>query len=139
MGRPHDEDHAARRGRSQLRITTARDGTLAVAGDLDASSAATLERALEPFESGEATSPDGAHPVVIDVRGVEFVDSSGLRALVVASLRAGRRGTRVVLNNAGPSLTRLLEITGLTDQFGMVPPSDGDRRPGGSSGPRPAE
>lgn len=137
MGRPNDEAHSADRGRSQLRITAARDGTLAVAGDLDASSAATLERALQPFEETGAAAADGDHPVIIDVRGVEFMDSSGLRTLVAASLRAGRRGTRVVLRNASPELARLLEITGLSDQFGVPPRSD--RRPWGPSDPSSAE
>lgn len=108
--------HATPRAdRHELRVTRGRDGTVVVTGDLDVRSAETLERALLEVESGEG-------PVIIDVREVDFMDSSGLRALVAASLRAGRRGTHVALRNARPELTRLLEITGLREQF-RVPPS----------------
>ena len=125
MGRPHDDDRSHGRDRTELRVTRSRDGTLTVIGDLDASTSSRFERALQ---SHETTVVDD-RPLVIDVSGVGFTDSSGLRTLVAASLRAGRRGARVVLRNAGPELTRLLEITGLTAQFGVPPRADGDRRP----------
>ncbi len=107
------ERRADQRG---LRITSGHDGAIVVSGDLDAASAASMERALEAAEAGAAHHC----PLVVDLRGVEFMDSSGLRTLVAASLRAGRRGTHVALRNVGPELGRLLEITGLRDQFGLT-------------------
>jgi anti-sigma B factor antagonist len=100
---------------SALRVDDREDGVVAVAGDLDAGTADRLDRALRDREERH---PD--RPVVVDVGEVAFMDSSGLRALVAASLRAGRRGTVVRLHNVGAELARLLEITGLRDQFGVA-------------------
>lgn len=111
-----------RRDRMELRTSRDGDGTLLVSGDLDAGSADVLERILEPIVAGPRDvrgERAGGSTIVIDVRGVEFMDSSGLRTLVAASLRAGRRGGRIVLRNVGPRLWRLLEITGLNDHFGI--------------------
>ena len=51
---------------------------LALEGELDLAGAATLERELAQHDEG---------PVVVDLRGLSFMDSSGLRALVVAERR----------------------------------------------------
>lgn len=112
-----------RRDRVELRTSRDSDGALVVSGDLDAGSAEAFERILEPIVAGQGDirgERAGGSTIVIDVRRVEFMDSSGLRTLVAASLRAGRRGGRVVLRNVGPRLWRLLEITGLSDHFGIL-------------------
>lgn len=113
---------APRPDRQNLQIATADDGALVVAGDLDAASADVMDRALRDAEEGRDPAP-----IVVDLRGVAFMDSSGLRTLVAASLRAGRRGSRVALRNVGPELSRLLEITGLCDQFGLPNARPADR------------
>jgi anti-sigma B factor antagonist len=114
---------ARRSDRQDLQITTADDGSLVVAGDLDAATADMMDRALRDAEAARQQRT----PIVVDLRGVVFMDSSGLRTLVAASLRAGRRGTRVALRNVGPELSRLLEITGLRDQFGLTAAGPVDR------------
>jgi anti-anti-sigma factor len=82
-----------------------------------------MDQALANAEAAD----DGQGPLVIDLRGVGFMDSSGLRTLVAASIRAHRRGTRVALRNVGSDLSRLLEITGLRDQFGLTAAAPVDR------------
>ncbi len=114
---------ARRPDQHDLQIVDGDDGALVVAGDLDAASAESMERALRSAEAER----DRRSPLVVDLRGVAFMDSSGLRTLVAASLRAGRRGTRVTLRNVGPELSRLLEITGLCDQFGLPAADPADR------------
>lgn len=101
----------------ELRVALGRDGTIVVVGDLDAASSAALDHAFEQVER------DAPASIVLDLGGVEFMDSSGLRSIVAASLRARRRDQRVTLRNVGPELTRLLEITGLHGQFDL-PASD---------------
>jgi anti-anti-sigma factor len=112
-----------RTDRRELRVATVGGGALRVTGDLDAASAPAMERALIEAEAAH----DDRGPLVVDLRGVAFMDSSGLRTLVAASLRAGRRGTRVALRNVGPELGRLLEITGLRDQFDLPAAGAADR------------
>ena len=55
---------------------------------------------------------------MLDAIGVADLDA--LFDEIPASLRAGRRGTVVRLHNVGSELARLLEITGLRDQFGVA-------------------
>lgn len=85
------------------------DGTMVVHGDIDMAGGPVLEAVLRQRENTD--------PVVIDLAGVSFIDSSGLRSLLDAGRRARSRGTDVVLRAVGPEVARLLEITGTTDQF----------------------
>jgi anti-sigma B factor antagonist len=85
------------------------DGTIVVCGDIDMASGPQLEAAVLAQEDSQ--------PLVIDVRGVDFIDSSGLRVLFDANRRATERGTRLVLQAVGDEVMRLLQITGTTDQF----------------------
>lgn len=82
---------------------------VAVVGEIDAHTCGDLASALDEVIGA------GAHSVTLDVAGVEFIDSSGLRVLIQANerLEPGRLGLR------GPNETfrRLLEITGLQDVF----------------------
>jgi anti-sigma B factor antagonist len=63
-------------------------------------------------------------PVEFDLSGVDFMDSTGVRTLLV--LRNRYQG-RVLLGDLSPPVQRLFEIAGV---LGMLRPSDdaGDRR-----------
>lgn len=82
-----------------------------VAGDVDAHSTAELDRRL-----ADAADRD-ADLVVLEVSGVTFIDSTGLRTLVAANTRLADRGGRLVLRRPTATLQRLLEITGLDASF----------------------
>ena len=94
-----------------LSIETAADGTVVVRGDIDIAGGPSLEAALVQ----RATDTH----LVVDVGGVSFMDSSGLRNLLAASRRAKQQGSDVVLRNVGPVVWRLLEITGTMGQFAV--------------------
>jgi anti-sigma B factor antagonist len=82
-------------------------------GDLDAQTAPLLDDAVDEVLAG------GADRVVLDLGAVGFVDSSGLRSMVRAR---GAGGTReVVLRSPGRATLRILDITGLTEQFVVEP------------------
>lgn len=85
------------------------DGAIVVSGDIDMAGGPVLEAAVLARED--------ANPIVIDVGGVRFIDSSGLRSLLSASRRAVGRGTFVILRSVGPEVRRLLEITGTESMF----------------------
>lgn len=93
-----------------LTIEVDADGSLIVKGDIDMAGGPILEQHLRTHEVSK-------NPLVIDVGGVEFIDSSGLRSLLGASRRAEARSSRVVLRDVGPQIARLLEITNTTDLF----------------------
>lgn len=89
-----------------LDVTVTGDGTLRVAGEIDASSVRVLADHLEPL-------PEGRGEVLLDLAEVTFVDSSGLRVLIDAHQRAERGGRRLVLVEPSPVVRRLLDISGL--------------------------
>jgi anti-sigma B factor antagonist len=92
---------------------TTEDGRtrVSVSGELDAATANDLEAAL-------AAGVPGGTMVELDLGGVGFIDSSGLRALLVSQQTAEQTGGSLVLVATTPAVDRLLELTGLNDAFG---------------------
>ena len=84
-------------------------------GEVDASSAHLVEDALSP-----ALDPRCAR-LVVDLAYVTFMDSSGLRVLVVARNALDDRGAEMVIAGANDQLRRLFEISGLTSVFTLEP------------------
>jgi anti-sigma B factor antagonist len=66
-------------------------------------------------------SPNGDTRVVLDLRGVDFIDSSGVRALVRVHQA---HGERVRLAAVSMQVRRVLEIAGLAEQLGVEPSKD---------------
>ena len=82
--------------------------TIVLAGDLDPATAPQLEAAVTA-----AAAADGVDQVVLDLGGLSFVDSSGLRVFVLAREDLTSRGRGLQLRNPSPNTRRLLDITGL--------------------------
>lgn len=80
-------------------------------GELDITSAGALqERLTSIVENGNLR---------VDMSSVEFVDSSGLGALVQLHNLATDRGNRLELHGVPERVQRLLEITKLTELFNI--------------------
>jgi anti-sigma B factor antagonist len=77
---------------------------VAVQGELDLATAPTLHKHLLPLE------PDGVSAVILDLRDLTFIDSTGLRALLSAFSRAD--GQRLAIVGATDAARRLFRITG---------------------------
>jgi anti-sigma B factor antagonist len=60
---------------------------------------------------------DGFSSVRIDLRGLTFIDSSGLRALMMAKARADSHGTNLSIVPAPAAVMRVFELVGLLDQL----------------------
>jgi anti-anti-sigma factor len=61
---------------------------------------------------------DGEGKVIVDLHGVTFIDSQGLKVLVDAYKRAQpSRAERLVLRAPRPQARKVLEITGLADRL----------------------
>ena len=95
------------------RLSVDLDGDrLVVVGDIDAHTCPDLAERLDPL-------PGGAD-VHVDLAGVEFMDSSGLRVIIGAHQRATDEGRRIVLERPSTSVQRLIEISGLLDHLHIV-------------------
>lgn len=101
----------------QLKIETRETETgvaIAVQGELDI---ATAPKLLECFQSLFAKEPTDT---VLDASRLAFVDSTGLSLLVTLHKRAEAEGKSLFILSPGPQLSRLLEVTGLSDHFHLV-------------------
>jgi anti-anti-sigma factor len=56
---------------------------------------------------------DGAPVVVVDLAGLDFLDSSGLHGLITAHHAAVARGGRVSVVNASGVVADVLDVTGV--------------------------
>ena len=82
-----------------------------IRGELDAYSAPGLDEQIARLLR------DNSKVVVLDLSETAFLDSSGLRAILTAQRRLTDAQGELMLRNPSEPVTRLLEITGLTDHF----------------------
>lgn len=82
--------------------------TVHLAGEVDLAVAARVESAIDEVIDGE----DGVD-ITIDLDGVTFLDSTGLRVLAAAHGRCADKGRSLTLVNPSTVVLRILEITGL--------------------------
>jgi anti-sigma B factor antagonist len=101
-----------------LDFQTKHDGTVAVVaptGELDLPGAAVLEAELERVEAEPRLGT-----VVLDLRGLGFMDSSGLRLVVMADMRLREAGRRLVLVRGAETVQRVFEITRIAERLEFV-------------------
>jgi len=87
---------------------------LEIEGDLDIAKANELERQLLGMEQ------DSPRTVVIDLRKVTFIDSSGLRLVLRAQVRAREAGRRLVLVPGPERVQRVFRVTRLDSRLEFV-------------------
>jgi anti-sigma B factor antagonist len=95
----------------QLLLETTRIGShdvIVAAGEIDLASAPRVESAIEQFAGQE---------VVLDLRGVEFMDSAGLKVLLSQRSRLEDSGGALRLVLGEGAVMRLLELTNVSDAF----------------------
>jgi anti-sigma B factor antagonist len=85
-----------------------RDGVavMAFSGELDVATAPILRENLARVEARGATT------IMLDLREVTFIDSSGLKEFLEARSRAKDNGHRLLMSGASPAAQRLFELTG---------------------------
>lgn len=95
-------------------IDQAADRTvLLVAGEIDMQTAPALRAQVDDL--------DVAHrALVLDLGGVEFVDSSGLGALLGIKKQQDRAGGSLVLARVSTSVARVIEITKMDRVFDLA-------------------
>jgi len=83
-----------------------------ISGEIDASNSADL---CASILSAAAVCKA---PLLVDLTGVTFIDSTGLRALGDVSRAVSASGSRMVLCNAPRPVLRIIEIMGLGESLG---------------------
>ena len=99
--------------RVTLDSTAGNLSSIAISGDLDLA----VEQSL--VEQVEAALQRSEGTVTLDLAGVEFIDSSGVRSLM--RLHQAHQG-RVALGPVSPAVLRVLTIAGLLELFGIDRP-----------------
>ena len=87
---------------------------VALEGEIDLSTAPEAERRIAEAESA------GPERLVVDLREVTFMDSSGLRVLLTAHKRALEAGRGFALVPGGDAVRRLLDVTGLSERLELL-------------------
>ena len=108
-----------------------RDGVadMALRGELEVATAPILRENLARVEAS------GAATIMLDLREVTFIDSSGLKEFLEARSRAKDNGHRLLMSGASPAAQRLFELTGtrfLLDERRSDAQERGSGQPGGS-------
>ncbi|MFE4173395.1 STAS domain-containing protein [Streptomyces sp. NPDC056909] len=88
---------------------------VAVTGELDHHTARELTQAIEETPFGSDA------PVVIDLTGLTYCDSTGITVLVAAYNRARQADAQLVLVGLNADLTRVFRIVGLDQLFSFQP------------------
>jgi anti-sigma B factor antagonist len=102
-----------------ITVEPANDHVLvAVTGELDLAVAPKLETCLARLD----VSPGGR--LVVDLSDLDFLDSSGLRVLVMAHQRAEQEGFRLVLVRGPEAVARVFELTRMDEQLSIIPSRD---------------
>jgi anti-sigma B factor antagonist len=109
---PTDRAGLIRPEPGELRLTSERDGdmhVIAVSGELDLANGNELQRELLRVEATDARS------IVVDLSGLQFMDSTGIRVLLSADARSRADSNRLTLLRGPAAVQRVLELTGVVD------------------------
>lgn len=97
-------------------VSTPLDGVtvLTLAGEMDMDTSALVHQALEAVEAPGAR-------VVIDLRRVSFIDSSGINVFIAGHRALAEGGGRLRLAGPAESVSRTLEIVGIDTLIDIFP------------------
>jgi anti-anti-sigma factor len=101
----------------RFRIEPSRQGdarVLRLIGELDLSGVNLFEQTLE----AELGADGGV--VALDLRELTFMDSSGLRALVMADRRVKKAGSTLVVVRPSGSVERVMALTDVSERLEVV-------------------
>jgi anti-sigma B factor antagonist len=108
-------DHGA--GQARRRLT--------LGGELDLASTPALTETIARL------CADGTREIVLDIGGVEFIDSTGLRCILGARSACERGGSKLIVEpepeRVAPQVRRLLQVTGLLERLPFQAPQEQER------------
>jgi anti-anti-sigma factor len=101
----------------QLRIDVREESdriVVTLAGELDMANAPLLQDAIESAELVAAKT------VVLDLQGLTFLDSTGLRIILAAREQCWRRGQEFAVTPGSQQVQRLLSVTGVGEHLRTI-------------------
>jgi anti-sigma B factor antagonist len=101
---------------AQLSMSSERDGdihTLGLTGEIDLANAHDVDRELRRIEETDAAV------ILVDLAGVSFIDSTGIKVLITAAARS-QGANRLLLDSPSPAVLRVLRIAGVADLLPLV-------------------
>jgi anti-anti-sigma factor len=87
-------------------------------GELDMANAPLLQEAID---SAELTA---SKTVVLDLQGLTFLDSTGLRIILAAREQCWRRGQEFAVTPGSQQVQRLLSVTGVGEHLRTIATAD---------------
>jgi anti-anti-sigma factor len=91
-----------------------RAAVISVSGELDLASAPELEQELQ------RAAADSAELVILDLRELQFIDSTGLGLLIKAHRQAESMGRKFAIVRGQSQVQRLLGLTGIDERLTLV-------------------
>ena len=91
---------------------------IVVDGEIDLATVPELERAIDSVFEADSTS------LVIDLTSSSFMDSTGLKALVMANRRYQESGRGFALAIDGGPISRLIDLSGVDASIKIVASTD---------------
>lgn len=73
-----------------------------------------LDTAAAPLLEAEVAALEGITDLTLDLAGLEYLSSAGLRVLLLAQKRMNEQGS-MVLRHVSETVTEVLELTGFID------------------------
>ena len=101
----------------ELKLATQTRGLAAivkVAGTLDLHTAPDLDREIDRLLRGHTRE------ILVDLRGIGFMDSIGIRSLVRAYRTSMRAGVPLWIVRGGPAVSQVLRMTGVDVTLPMI-------------------
>jgi len=95
-------------------VTGERTAEVVLTGELDITTYEDAEKQVTDAEQAAAAL------LIIDLAGLQFVDSTGVRLILAADERARRAGRRVALRLGDGIARRVFSALGLLDRFAVL-------------------
>jgi len=92
-----------------------REVRLRMVGEIDMATAPLIDDAFA------SVLDEGYNRIAIDLSGVDFIDSSGLNALIRARNIVNGRGLTLIISKLSDQARRLFELSGLMTVFTFAP------------------
>jgi anti-sigma B factor antagonist len=99
----------------RLRVTVV-DGVLHLDGEVDIATVGDLDRVLTGLREAPVSVADGPSTIVVNMAGVTFMDSMGVRALLKAARNGGLR-----VEEPSEQLRQLFSLAGVAEALGVEP------------------
>ncbi len=100
---------------TEIRKAEPQHAVVILAGELDTSNVGQL------YEELAQLTREGVRHIAIDLADLEFVDSTGLSAIIAAHKRAEASGGELILLAPSRDMRRLFQVTGIDDYLNIRP------------------